>query len=63
MRNLKKFLALALAVMMTLSLMVTANAAIDTSAAVTGIAENDYVITTSSKPLAPGTQVRMVENP
>ena len=35
----------------------------DTSAAVTGIAENDYVITTSSKPLAPGTQVRMVENP
>ena len=35
MRNLKKFLALALAVMMTLSLMVTANAAIDTSAAVT----------------------------
>ncbi len=35
MRNLKKFLALALAVMMTFSLMVTANAAIDTSAAVT----------------------------
>lgn len=35
----------------------------DTSAAVTGVAENDYVITTSSKPLAPGTQVRMVENP
>ena len=34
MRNLKKFLALALAVMMTLSLMVTANA-IDTNAAVT----------------------------
>ena len=35
MRNLKKFLALALAVMMTFSLMVTANAAIDTDAAVT----------------------------
>lgn len=35
----------------------------DTSAAVTGIAENDYVITTSSKPLDAGTQVRMVENP
>lgn len=35
----------------------------DTSAAVSGIAENDYVITTSSKPLDAGTQVRMVENP
>lgn len=35
----------------------------DTSAAVSGLAANDYVITTSSKPLAAGTQVRMVENP
>ena len=35
----------------------------DTSAAVSGLAENDYVITTSSKPLDAGTQVRMVENP
>ena len=35
MRNLKKFLALVLALMMTFSLMVTANAAIDTDAAVT----------------------------
>ncbi len=35
MRNLKKFLALVLALMMTFSLMVTANAAINTSAAVT----------------------------
>ena len=35
MRNLKKFLALVLALMMTFSLMVTANAAIDTNAAVT----------------------------
>lgn len=35
----------------------------DTSAAISGVAANDYVITTSSKPLAPGSQVRMVENP
>ena len=35
----------------------------DTSAAVSGLASNDYVITTSSKPLSPGSQVRMVENP
>jgi len=35
----------------------------DTSAAVSGLAENDYVITTSSKPLDAGSQVRMVENP
>lgn len=35
----------------------------DTSAAVSGLAANDYVITTSSKPLSPGSQVRMVENP
>ena len=35
----------------------------DTSAAVSGLASNDYVITTSSKPLNPGSQVRMVENP
>ncbi len=35
----------------------------DTSAAVTGLAANDYVITTSSKPLDAGSQVRMVENP
>ncbi len=35
----------------------------DTSAAVSGLAANDYVITTSSKPLDPGSQVRMVENP
>ena len=34
----------------------------DTSAAVSGVAANDYVITTSSKPLDAGTQVRMVEN-
>ncbi len=35
----------------------------DTSAAVSGLASNDYVITTASKPLSPGSQVRMVENP
>lgn len=35
----------------------------DTSVAVTGIAANDYVITTSSKPVDAGSQVRMVENP
>lgn len=35
----------------------------DNNAAVSGLAPNDYVITTSSKPLDPGTQVRMVENP
>lgn len=35
----------------------------DTSAAVSGLAPNDYVITTSSKPLDAGSQVRMVENP
>ena len=35
----------------------------DTNAAVSGLAANDYVITTSSKPLSAGTQVRMVENP
>ena len=35
----------------------------DTSAAVSGLSANDYVITTSSKPLDAGTQVRMVENP
>ncbi|MDE7218153.1 MAG: efflux RND transporter periplasmic adaptor subunit [Oscillospiraceae bacterium] len=35
----------------------------DTSAAVSGLAANDYVITTSTKPLDPGSQVRMVENP
>ena len=35
----------------------------DTSAAVSGLASNDYVITTSSKPLDAGSQVRMVENP
>lgn len=35
----------------------------DTNAAVSGLAANDYVITTSSKPLDAGTQVRMVENP
>ncbi|MDE6881394.1 MAG: HlyD family efflux transporter periplasmic adaptor subunit [Oscillospiraceae bacterium] len=34
----------------------------DNNAAVTGVAANDYVITTSSKPIAPGSQVRMVEN-
>ena len=34
----------------------------DTSAAVSGLAANDYVITTSSRPLDAGTQVRMVEN-
>ena len=34
----------------------------DTSAAVSGLSANDYVITTSSKPLDAGTQVRMVEN-
>ncbi|MBD5160443.1 MAG: HlyD family efflux transporter periplasmic adaptor subunit [Oscillibacter sp.] len=35
----------------------------DTSAAVSGLAANDYVITTASKPISPGSQVRMVENP
>ncbi len=35
----------------------------DTSAAVSGLAANDYIITTSSKPLDAGSQVRMVENP
>lgn len=35
----------------------------DTSAAISGVAANDYVITTSSKPLDAGSQVRMVENP
>ena len=35
----------------------------DTNAAVSGLAANDYVITTSSKPLDAGTLVRMVENP
>lgn len=35
----------------------------DTSAAVSGLAQNDYVITTASKPLDAGSQVRMVENP
>ena len=35
----------------------------DTSAAVSGLASNDYVITTSRKPLDAGSQVRMVENP
>lgn len=35
----------------------------DTSAAVSGLASNDYVITTASKPVSPGSQVRMVENP
>lgn len=35
----------------------------DTSVAVSGLSQNDYVITTSSKPLDAGSQVRMVENP
>ena len=35
----------------------------DNNVAVTGVAANDYVITTSSKPLEPGSLVRMVENP
>jgi len=35
----------------------------DTNAAVSGLSAGDYVITTSSKPLEAGTQVRMVENP
>ena len=35
----------------------------DNNVAVSGLAANDYVITTSSKPLDAGTQVRMVENP
>ena len=35
----------------------------DTSVAVSGLASSDYVITTSSKPLDAGSQVRMVENP
>lgn len=35
----------------------------DTSVAVSGLAASDYVITTSSKPLDAGSQVRMVENP
>ncbi len=33
----------------------------DTTAAVSGLTANDYVITTSSQPLTAGTQVRMVE--
>ena len=35
----------------------------DTSAAVSGLSAGDFVITTSSKPVTAGTQVRMVENP
>ena len=35
----------------------------DTSAAVTGLNPGDFVITTSSKPVEAGSQVRMVENP
>lgn len=35
----------------------------DASAAVSGLSQNDYIITTSSKPLDAGSQVRMVENP
>jgi len=35
----------------------------DTSAAVSGLSAGDFVITTSSKPVEAGTQVRMVENP
>ena len=35
----------------------------DTSAAVSGLSAGDFVITTSSKPVAAGAQVRMVENP
>ncbi|MGM9607355.1 MAG: HlyD family efflux transporter periplasmic adaptor subunit [Oscillospiraceae bacterium] len=34
----------------------------DTSAAVSGLSAGDFVVTTSSKPVEPGTQVRMVEN-
>lgn len=34
----------------------------DTSAAVSGLSAGDFVITTSSKPVEAGTQVRMVEN-
>ncbi len=34
----------------------------DTSAAVSGLSAGDFVITTSSKPVEPGAQVRMVEN-
>ena len=34
----------------------------DTNAPVTGLAQGDYVITTSSKPLEAGTLVRLVEN-
>lgn len=34
----------------------------DTNAAVSGLAQGDYVITTSSKPLEAGTLVRLVEN-
>ena len=34
----------------------------DTTAAVSGLSFGDYVITTSSKPLEAGTQVRLVEN-
>lgn len=33
----------------------------DTNSAVTGLGYGDYVITTSSKPIEPGTQVRMAE--
>ncbi len=35
----------------------------DTNAAVSGLTANDYVITTSSAPLAAGSQVRLVEDP
>ena len=34
----------------------------DTSAAVSGLVSGDFVITTSSKPLSAGTQVRLVES-
>lgn len=34
----------------------------DTSAAVSGLSAGDFVITTSSKPVEAGSQVRMVEN-
>ena len=34
----------------------------DNNAAVSGVSPNDYVITTSSKPINPGSQVRMVED-
>ncbi len=35
----------------------------DTNAAVSGLSAGDFVITTSNKPVEPGQQVRMVENP